>query len=665
MRFVKILLLLLFVGILIIMGGGTFVEHVKGTEYITRNIYSSWWFFLLWFLLALLSIIWIVYKKLWKRIAVAAIHLSFVLILVGAAITYLTSKEGTIHLRQGCTENAFLTNEGEVCQLPFYIQLQRFEMDYYPATHSPSDYHSYLLVTDQKGKTTHAEVSMNNILKYKKYRFYQTSYDSDQSGTILSVRYDPLGTPVTYCGYGMLLLSMIAVLVMRRERFRVLLKKLSSLTVLLVVVLFSPTKTWGRSLPTINKVKVEEIARKQIVYNDRVAPFNTMAQDFLKKIYGRNSYHKLSAEQVAVGWMNRPDVWKDEHMILVKSGRVRDALGIKGKYASFSEFFDASGNYRLPLLQEKYGANDTKSWQEVDEKIGLVVLLVQGGLFESVSDSAQKMSETHVTAEIFYNRVPVVSFLFVFNLLLGIFVLFLFVWKEDCPLMVVRMIRILYVMSLCAVGAYYMLRWYVSGRVPLANGYETMLFMACAIMLVSLLLSFKERMMMSFGLIMSGFSLLVAHITDMNPQITHLMPVLNSPLLSVHVSVIMVSYTLLTLMFIMSLTYFAIGRKGTIGDKISLLNESLLYPAVFLLATGIFLGAIWANVSWGKYWGWDPKEVWALITLMVYAVLFHKQSMPILRNPGVFHAYIVIAFFVVLMTYFGVNYFLGGMHSYA
>ena len=104
---------------------------------------------------------------------------------------------------------------------------------------------------------------------------------------------------------------------------------------------------------------------------------------------------------------------------------------------------------------------------------------------------------------------------------------------------------------------------------------------------------------------------------------------------------------------------------GGVREGPAALSQFLLYPAVFLLATGIFLGAVWANVSWGSYWSWDPKESWALITLMVYAVPLHKASIPAFSKTRSYHLYIICAFFAVIITYFGVNYLLGGMHSYA
>jgi ABC-type transport system involved in cytochrome c biogenesis permease subunit len=170
------------------------------------------------------------------------------------------------------------------------------------------------------------------------------------------------------------------------------------------------------------------------------------------------------------------------------------------------------------------------------------------------------------------------------------------------------------------------------------------------------------------GILMSGFALLGATLSDSNPQITHLMPVLNSPLLSIHVSLMMISYTLIgfiTIISLLSVILILFQQNNEAIQNLTSLNQLLLYPALFFMSAGIFIGAIWANVSWGNYWSWDPKEVWALITFMVYGVPFHCDSLSWLSRPKYFHLYMVLAFFTVLMTYFGVSFFLGGMHSYA
>lgn len=175
--------------------------------------------------------------------------------------------------------------------------------------------------------------------------------------------------------------------------------------------------------------------------------------------------------------------------------------------------------------------------------------------------------------------------------------------------------------------------------------------------------------MITFGFLLSGFFLLVSHIGQMDPQIGKLMPVLNSPLLSLHVSIIMMSYALLSVTFICGLTAlisrFITFQHSPSAAHLQLLSLLFLYPALTTLGLGIFIGAIWANVSWGTYWSWDPKETWALITFMVYAVVVHTRTLPALRRPMTYHLYVTLAFLTVLITYFGVNYFLGGMHSYA
>ena len=162
---------------------------------------------------------------------------------------------------------------------------------------------------------------------------------------------------------------------------------------------------------------------------------------------------------------------------------------------------------------------------------------------------------------------------------------------------------------------------------------------------------------------------MVAMMSESNPAITNLMPVLHSPLLSLHVTVIMIAYALLAFMALNGIrAYIFSCQKSDMSDEIQRLARIsliMLYPAVFLLTTGIFIGAVWANVSWGRYWGWDSKEVWALVTMMIYALPFHRQSIAWFRNPMHIHLYFILAILSVLMTYFGVNYFLTGLHSYA
>ena len=213
------------------------------------------------------------------------------------------------------------------------------------------------------------------------------------------------------------------------------------------------------------------------------------------------------------------------------------------------------------------------------------------------------------------------------------------------------------------------LRGYISHHLPLANGYETMQFMAACAALLTFFFCRQWQAVVSFGYLTCGLSLLVAMLGEANPPITRLIPVLASPLLSSHVVSIMIAYTLLAFVMLNGVTAFFLRHAcpDTTAqiERLYIISRILLYPAVFFLTTGIFIGAVWANVSWGRYWGWDPKEVWALITLLIYAGALHPDSLPAFRRPLFFHGFAILAFLSVLVTYLGVNFFLGGMHSYA
>ena len=213
------------------------------------------------------------------------------------------------------------------------------------------------------------------------------------------------------------------------------------------------------------------------------------------------------------------------------------------------------------------------------------------------------------------------------------------------------------------------LRGFISGHLPMSNGYETMQLMSLCSILLTFFLYRKFQLAISFGYILCGLTLLVAMLGEANPPVTQLMPVLASPLLSIHVVTIMLSYSLLAFIMLNGMTAVVLYHTRTDCNeqiiRLQVISHLILYPAVFLLATGIFIGAIWANVSWGRYWGWDPKEVWALITLLVYATALHPFFLPYFQRSMFFHWFTIIAFLSVLITYFGVNFIMGGMHSYA
>ncbi len=285
--------------------------------------------------------------------------------------------------------------------------------------------------------------------------------------------------------------------------------------------------------------------------------------------------------------------------------------------------------------------------------------------YQQISGGNSLPSSTQYKAERINNAFPFATVLFMVNLTLGFIALFYTIYrmtkKREVKVLNIAL-PILLVVSFLALTFGLVLRWIISGNVPMSNGYESMLTVAWFVMLIAIFMQFRIRLVMVFGFLLSGFFLLVSHINQMDPAIGQMMPVLNSPLLSMHVSIIMMSYALLSLTFICGIMGICMRSHG---EELQALSRVFLYPALTCMGFGIFIGAIWANVSWGNYWSWDSKETWALITFMIYAVVVHTQSLPIFRKPLAYHIYITLAFLSIVMTYFGVNYFLTGMHSYA
>lgn len=556
-----------------------------------------------------------------------------------------------------------------VRHLPFSITLRKFTILHYPGTTTPRDYVSRLAVEGGQELV----VSMNNIGKHEGYRLYQSSFDEDAKGTLLTVNHDPYGIPLTYAGYGLLFAAMLYSLVDPRGGFRALLRHPLLRRSAMAWLLLGSATLAHADLPTVERTQADSFARKQVVYHDRVCPLNTLALDFCKKIYGKPTFQRLSPEQVLLSWIYFPEAWQEVPMIAIKDATLRAQLGIEDRYARLTDLFDGDV-YRLQTMLAHTPESNTqrrRAIQEVDEKVGLILMLLKGTLLQRVGDKDARLTPTAIEVELFYNRLRPVLWLFPFNLSCGLLAALAMVlrWRQ-------RWVKVLLVAALAvstaALLSVFALRWYIGGYVPLSNGFETMLFMALSCLVVALLLLRRIPVAMPFGFLLAGFSLLVAHLGEMNPSITPLVPVLASPLLSLHVTIIMVAYALLAFIAMnsgYSLWLLAQGGQNSEMERQvqqhTLYNQLLLYPAVYLLAAGIFVGAMWANVSWGRYWGWDPKEVWALITLLIYSFALHGASLPCFRRPFVLHLFLLLAFLSVLVTYFGVNYLLGGRHAYA
>ena len=716
---VKKIIVVLYVSLIVVMGGATFLEKYNGTEYVSETIYGSWWFSLLWAVAVAFGVFWFLRQRV-RRVSTICLHLSFVIILAGAFATHMLAERGIVPLRENEVSEKYISESGQEKNFPFKLLLKQFSVIYHKGTTAPEDYVSDIMIMDGSSERL-VRISMNHIYQHGAMRLYLKNYDEDLHGVMLSVNSDPIGIPLTYVGYALLFFSLLWMLVDKNGSYRKLLRgsRMLLLLTLWLVPWFGMT-----AQHTLPRQTADELGRLFVVYNDRVCPMETFARDFTKKLYGKPSYKDFSACQVMAGFMFWGKEWMAQPVLKIKQGVLRTQLGLP-KYVAPVSFFKTEGYILGPYVQMDTKDKFHEQVMDIDDKLMLIMQVqhmeplsmfpyafkggavkwfspagelppempeeqkkyvqeiipligkyaVQGE-FKVVDEALGKIrkyqyrygaaslpSALQVWAENVYNRIPFATILFMANLTLALLSLFFLSRRRwDC------IFTLLMFLSFAALTFCLALRWIISGTVPMNNGYETTLVMAWFVLLLSLLMYRRLRLMITFGFLMSGFMLLVSHIGQMNPAITHRMPVLNSPLLSTHVSIIMIAYALLALMFIVSLACLVIRcfkRNPALEEQLIWLNCIFLYPAMAFLGIGIFVGAIWANVSWGTYWGWDPKEVWALITFMVYAVPLHRQSFPCFQKPLCFHLYMILAFSTVLMTYFGVNYFLGGMHSYA
>jgi ABC-type transport system involved in cytochrome c biogenesis permease subunit len=702
-----ILLILLTVALAV----ATFAERRFGTSFVVSHFYGSWWMITLWAAILFTGMSRYI-RRLYKKCKPAfLLHCAFGLILVGALTTYLFAKSGQIHLRENGLAESTL-------ELPFAVSLNKFELDYYTGTKTPADYLSYLTINDGT-HTFDAVVSMNKIFKYRGFRFYQADYDRDLKGSVLSISHDPYGIAITYAGYLLLALAMLWALTSKNGGFRRLIKSLT-----LITLLFLPQFAPAQRAMTRDEAKA--FGRLSMSYNGRIVPVDTYARDFTRKITGKSSYKEFNAVQILSGWMFFPEDWQEEPMIKIRDNEIRRFIGagVKSKQLRFSDFFNA-GIYMFSYID--FPASQ-KGKREVEEKISLLTaqhagstltafpqgnhwyactdnlsdihgedslfianafLLIRETLREENRPSAlvpllekiavyqQKRAEagaispTKTKVEIFYNKFDAASILFKFNIGIGILTFGVFIWcfltgRKIRFFKSLASIQIIHSMAFLSLSIG--LRGYISSHVPMSNGYETMICVAWSIMVITFLFGRKSDFIPSMGLLLSGFVLLVATLGAMNPGITQLAPVLQSPWLSIHVSLIMISYALFAFMMFNGVTalilHFSSVQSPDYVVKMYLISRIMLYPALFTLTAGIFVGAVWANVSWGRYWGWDPKEVWALITMLIYSLGMHGSSLKIFRKPLFFHLFTLVAFLAVLMTFFGVSRFFGGMHSY-
>ncbi len=686
----------------VVLAAGTVFERYHGAEWVGDHFYGSWWFAVLMGLVAVGAIVSIVQGQLWKRPSALLTHAAIPIILLGGALTTWTGEHYSITLAPGETK------EG--------ITLERFEVVNYPGTHTPMDFVSHISC---EGETF--DISMNHIYRHNGRRYYQEDYD-DEGRSTLSVSHDPWGIPVVYTGFALLLIGLGWLMLTHPSVSRQAADSSPSLgeqpdsnassrtasassspklgegdrpkggggvckTLLMGLFLLLPvvTNATPRTLPKQTAAKMGEM---YTLYKGRICPLQTYAKDFTTKLTGKATYEGLSSEQVLSGFLFYYSEWepmldevspkrKNESEGLVKmllSGRglklfpVADSTGRVGWYAQ---------NDDLPMT---IGDDE---YIFVRKQLGYCQELVMRGDFEELEHVFEKTrqwqekqaanvlpSPARVKAERLYNALTTGRWLAMLAITLGLLFFAYSLWNKGMKRS--EKTNVLSALYLLVLTSYllliFILRWIAGGHVPMAGGFDSMNLMAIVIGIIGIAFSFKQSdnraIKQSSAMLTMGFCLLVAMMSGSNPPVTNLMPVLNSPLLCLHVAVIMMSYALFFFLMMIGIAGLIIGKKNP-DFQYSIFNlaKRLLYPAVFLLTLGIIIGALWANISWGNYWSWDPKEVWALITLIVYALPLHP-SLAINRSARSFHLYCTLAFLSVIVTYFGVNFFLGGIHAY-
>lgn len=644
-------------------------------------------------------------------------------------------------------------------ELPFYLKLNSFDLERYPGSNSPSSFASNVTLIDKEnGIEEPHRIFMNNILSYKGYRFYQSSYDQDEQGTILSVNHDYWGTVVTYFGYFLLFGSLIASFFTKKTRFRRITQQINeihhmrktTLTALVIVFLFSMLPAVAQNVSD-NEIAIAHAEKfgKLLVQNKegRIEPINTAASKLLLKIHKKTSYNNSTAEQVFVGMVTDYDKWRSEPIIKVNNPEVGNIIGTLGKYAAFNDFINEQGQYKLKALIEKVYMKTPadrnkfdKALMNIDERVNVCYMTLNGSylsIFPIANDANNKWvtpAEFHnlmghgttegdffenyqnhlkgamqsgdyskadaalevisnyqkkagkaiipssfkIKAEVFYNNAGLFQKLFPVYLITGLIMVVLFLWQAFNPAnefkwvnkVVVGIIAVAFLVQTTGL----ILRWYIAGHAPWSNGYESMIYIAWAAILAGFIFMKKSRVTLGVSAVLAGITLLTAHLSWMNPEITNLVPVLKSYWLTIHVATITASYGFLALGCMLGFLNLCIlifrnslnfNRINLMLKELTLIVEMTLIVGLVFLVIGNFLGGIWANESWGRYWGWDPKETWTLVTVIIYSFTLHTTLIPNFKNTFTFNFLALISFGTVLMTYFGVNYYLSGLHSYA
>lgn len=396
-----------------------------------------------------------------------------------------------------------------------------------------------------------------------------------------------------------------------------------------------------------------------ISYSKSPSERNRFDKDLIKLDEKINIFHQLISHKM----LNIFPKADDQNHKWYAPGDDLDSLSAKDSLFASSIFTEY-------LLNIQKGIK-TDDWENAYESLRAI------NIYQQERNTTLEVSPQKIKTELLYNKLDIFRLCKKFYLILGgllLVISFISLFKKQkwviwITRILLCLISICFIFHLFGIG----MRWYIGGYAPWSNSYETMIYVSSISVLAGLIFVRQNTIICALSTLFGGVILFVSGLNWMDPQIGTLVPVLKSPWLMLHVAVIVAAYGFFGLSFLLGTTNLSMlslnKKRQSLSiknhiEELSIVNEMSLWIGLALMTIGTFLGAIWANESWGRYWGWDPKETWALITIVVYAVVTHLRLVKKWDNPWLFNLLSIIAFASVLMTYFGVNYLLSGMHSY-